>query len=79
MKPELEITLDFSNLVGESTFFIMSADNEEAWIRIRNEGDDDYTQRSIMLDPQEIDVVISALNLFKYRILNPKRREQDDR
>ncbi|MDP4085790.1 MAG: hypothetical protein Q8934_14385 [Bacillota bacterium] len=78
MKPPFKITLDFANLIDESTYLIISADNEEAWIRIRKEGDDDYTERSIMLDPQEIDVLVSALNLFKYRILNPKRSEADE-
>jgi hypothetical protein len=46
------------------------------WIRIRKEDDDDYEERSIMLDPHEIDVLISTLNLFKFRILNPKSREE---
>jgi hypothetical protein len=78
MKPDLEITLAFSNRVDESTFLVITGDHEAAWLRIREEGDGDKEERSIMLDPQEIDVVISTLNLFKDRILNPKRRDEND-
>lgn len=78
MKPAFQITLEFSNRLNESSFLIVTGDNEEAWIRIREEDDSDKEERSIMLDPQEIDVFISALTLFKSRILNPKRRCNDD-
>jgi hypothetical protein len=72
MKPDLAITLEFSNRVDESTFLVITGDRETAWIRIREEEDGDREERSVMLDPHEIDVFTSALNLFKNRILNPK-------
>jgi hypothetical protein len=78
VKPPLEIKLFFSNRVDETHTCSITGDNEEAWIRIQYEGDDDWKERSIMLDPHEIDVFISALTLFKYRILNPKRGEEDE-
>lgn len=74
MKPELEITLEFANPLGETTSIVrITGDKEEAWIRISKEGDTYKEERSFMLDPREIDVFIAALNLFKYRISNPKR------
>lgn len=73
IKPALEITLDFANRLDESTQVVITGTEEEAWIRIRKEDDDDYKERSVMLDPQEIDVVISALTLFKHRVFNPKK------
>lgn len=78
MKPALQITLEFSNQLDQSTFLIVTGDKEEAWIRIREEDDSDKEERSIMLDPHEIDVFVSALNLFKQRILNPKRSCNDE-
>lgn len=78
MKPPLEITLIFTNRVDESTIVSITGDNEAAWIRIQEDGDSHEEERSIQLDPQEIDVLISTLNLFKFRILNPKRRLEDE-
>lgn len=77
MKPDLQITLEFSRKLNGSTIVVITGDDKEAWIRIREDGDTDNTERSIMLDPEEIDLFISALTLFKSRILNPKRREED--
>jgi hypothetical protein len=77
MKPDLQITLEFSQKFHGSTQVVITGDDTEAWIRIHNEGDDDRTERSVMLDPEEIDVFISALTLFKSRILKPKRREEE--
>jgi hypothetical protein len=73
MKLPLEITLSFTNLVQERHYLIITGDQEAAWVRIRNKDDDDYSERSVMLDPQEIDVVVSSLLLFKHRLLNPKK------
>lgn len=78
MKPPLEITLTFSNRFDEKTTVAITGDNKEAWISIREDEDDDHKEKSIMLDPQEIDVLISALNLFKYRILNSNRGCNDE-
>lgn len=78
MKPETEITMEFANLLGDVVSIVkITGDNEAAWIIIQQEDDTEKEERSIMLDPQEIDVFISALILFKHRILNPKRRKEE--
>lgn len=79
MVPETKITLEFTNLQGDNIGIVsITGDNEEAWIRIQQDGDSHKEERSIMLDPQEIDVFVAALQLFKHRILNPKRRSEDE-
>jgi hypothetical protein len=78
MKPALEITLESANRFGETLSIVrITGDNEEAWIRISKKGDTENEERSVMLDPHEIDVFTSALNLFKNRILNPKENIEE--
>lgn len=78
MKPQLEVTLKIANRLGQITTVSITGNDGEAWVRIFDEHDSEQEERSVILDPQEIDVFISALSLFKHRILNHDWRKGAD-
>ncbi|MEC1723917.1 hypothetical protein P9E34_04045 [Schinkia azotoformans] len=74
---DLHTRFTFGKRIG-STIVEITADEKHAWIYVREEEDHVDGGRSIYLKPQEIDLFISALTLYKHRILNQKRRSYAD-
>lgn len=75
-KAELESTFIFGKMNG-STIVDMSNSDTKVIIHIREEDEHQDAGNYLFLDPQEIDLFIATLNLYKYKILNP--REEVDK
>lgn len=80
MKPDLLTRFEFGKkaYVEDTTIVEISADNKDAMILVKESTDDENQGRTFFLEPDEIDLFISVLTLYKNKILNPKRRNDDE-
>lgn len=76
MKPDLVTRLEFGKRIG-STIVEITSDHEHTWIYVREDEDHEDAGHSIYLEPDEIDLFISVLKVFKNKILFPKRKEEE--
>lgn len=76
MKPDLTTRLEFGGKF-ESTIVDITADDVDIWINVRKDNEHEDKWHSIYLRPDEAEVFIAILTLFKNRILNPIRRVEE--
>jgi hypothetical protein len=76
MKPELSTRFVFGKRIG-STIVDISSDNEQVIIHTREEAEHEDAGSYLFLDPQEIDLFIATLNLYKHKIMNPRKEEDE--
>ncbi|NRD81139.1 hypothetical protein HPT25_28005 [Bacillus sp. BRMEA1] len=78
-KSELVARFAFGKAVGDSsTIAEISNSKTNVIIHIREEEEHVDAGSYLFLDPHEIDLFIATLSVFKYKILNPRRSEDDD-
>ena len=72
MHPDLVTKLIFNNNV----IVEVSSDYEESlMITVSNVDDSEHSQRTFLLNPDEIDLFVSTLNLYKNRIINGQNKK----
>lgn len=78
MKPELVARFAFGKEVDNScTIAEISNSKTNVIIHIREEEEHEDAGAYLFLDPQEIDLFIATLNLFKHKIFNPRKVEDE--
>lgn len=70
---EFKTRFSFGKFTGASTIVEMDYSDTDVCIYVRESNEREDDARTFFLDPQEIDLFIAALTLYKHRILNPKR------
>jgi len=72
MHPDLVTKLIFNNNVSVE----VSSDYEESlMITVSNVDDSEHSQRTFLLNPDEIELFVSTLNLYKNRIINGQNKK----
>jgi len=65
MKPDILTRFEFNNTVIVE---IQSDYTDSVMVEVFNNGDSEHERRSFQVTPDELDVFIAALNLYKNRI-----------
>lgn len=73
LEPDILTRLVFNDIVVVQ----ISSDyvEDDLWLEIFNKNDQERERRSVHLEPDEVDLLISALNLYKNRILKGRGKD----
>jgi len=69
-RPDLLTQLIFN---GSVVVKVSSDYDDSVMVNVSNIGDSEHDSKSFQLEPDEIDLFIATLNLYKNRILNGER------
>lgn len=76
--PELYTRFVFGKRIGSTIVeFSTSETKNLLHIHTREEEEHEDAGSYLFLDPQEIDLFIATLNLYKHKIMNPRKEEDE--
>jgi hypothetical protein len=79
MKSELNARFEFAKAVGDgATIVDIRNSKTDVCIHIREKDEHEDAGSYLFLDPVEIDLFIATLNLYKRKILNPRKDADED-